>query len=97
MSSSQKTYTQETKWLRVLKLDLKQKLSSMLSFTEQEMPKSELSLEEAHMMAHSLNKDFSEIHLLLKVYENELAERLHEAISLDWTDDFLELGQNTRH
>ena len=97
MSFSQKTYTQETKWLRVLKLDLKQKLSSMLSFMEQEMPKSELSLEEARQMAHDLSKDFSQIHLLLQVFENELAEQLHEAISLDWMDDFLELGQNTRH
>ena len=97
MSSSLKTYTQETRWLLDLKLDLKQKLSSMLSFTEQETPKSELSLAEAQQMGHDLSRDFSEIHLLLQVYENALAEQLREAISLDWMDDFLELDQNTRH
>ena len=97
MSFSRTTYTQETKWLRVLKLDLKQKLSSMLSFTEQETLKSEISLEEARFMVHNLNKDFSQIHLLLQVYENELAELLNEAISLDWMDEFLELDQSTRH
>jgi DNA polymerase I-like protein with 3'-5' exonuclease and polymerase domains len=73
MSSSLKTYTQETRWLQDLKLDLKQKLSSMLSFTEQEKLKSEISLEEAHLMAQSSSRDFYEIHLLLKVYENEFA------------------------
>jgi len=97
MSSSRKMYTQETKWLLALKLDLKQKLSSMLSFMEREMPKSELSLEEAQMMAHSLSGHFSKIHLLLQVYENELLEQLHEDISMDWMDDVLQLGQNTRH
>jgi len=83
MSSSLKTYTQETRWLQDLKLDLKQKLSSMLSFTEQEKLKSEISLEEAHLMAQSSSRDFYEIHLLLKVYENELVELLQEAISQD--------------
>jgi len=97
MSFSRTTYTQETKWLRVLKLDLKQKLSSMLSFTELEKQKSEVSLEEAQQMAHDLSRDFSEIHLLLQVYENALAEQLREAISLDWMDEFLELDQSTRH
>ena len=86
MSSSLKTYTQETKWLLDLKLDLKQKLLSMLSFTEQEKLRSEVSLEEVHLMAQNLSRDFYEIHLLLKVYENELAELLGEAILQDLTE-----------
>ena len=86
MSSSLKTYTQETRWLLDLKLDLKQKLSSMLSFMEQEKLKLEVSSEEAHLMAQSLSRDFYEIHLLLKVYENELSELLGEAILKDLTE-----------
>jgi len=97
MSFSQKTFTQETKWLLGLKLDLKQKLSSMLSFTEQETLKSEVSLEEARLMAQNLSKDFYEIHLLLQVYENELATLLQEVISWDSMVEDFTLGQNTRH
>jgi hypothetical protein len=37
-------------------------------------------------MAQSLSRDFYEIHLLLKVYENELAELLGEAILQDLTE-----------
>ena len=97
MSYSLKTYTQETRWLLDLKLDLKQKLSSMLSFTEQEKLKLEVSSEEAHLMAQNLSKDFYEIHLLLKVYENELAELLGEAILQDLMGEDFMSGRNTLH
>ena len=97
MSFSPKTFTQEIKWLRDLKQDLKQRLSSTLSFTEPEMQKLELSLEEAQEMVEILNRDFYEIHLLLKVYENALVEHLGEAISQDLTDEDLELDLNMLH
>ena len=97
MSCLQKTYTQETKWLRVLKRDLKLKLSSMLSYTEQETQRSGLSLEEAQKMVHALNKDFSEIHLLLKICESELVEQVVEDILEDLTEGDFTLDQNTLH
>ena len=97
MSSSLKTYTQETRWLLDLKQDLKLRLSSTLSFTEQETQKLEVSLEEAQETAQILNNDFYEIHLLLKVYENALVEHLGEAISQDLMDEDLELDLNMLH
>ena len=97
MSSSQKMYTQEISWLRDLKRDLKQRLSFMLSSMEQEMQKLELSLEEAQEMVQILNRDFYEIHLLLKVYENGLLEHLSEAISQDLTVEGYELDLNMLH
>ena len=97
MSSSPKTYTQETKWLQGWKQDLKLRLSSMLSSTEPETQKLEVSSEEAHMMAQSLNNDFYQIHLLLKAYENELLERLNEAISEDLMVDISEFDLSMLH
>ena len=97
MSFSPKIYTQEINWLRGLKQDLKLKLSSTLSSTELEMPKSDLSLEEAQVMVQSLNNDFYEIHLLLTVYENGLVELLGEAISEDSMVVDLESDQNMLH
>ena len=97
MSFSPKTFTQEIKWLRDLKQDLKQRLSSTLSFTEPEMQKLELSLEEAQEMAEILNRDLYEIHLLLKVYENGLVEHLGEVISEDLMEEGLELDLNMLH
>lgn len=97
MSFSPKTFTQETKWLLGLKQDLKLRLSSTLSFTEQETQKLEVSLEEAQETAQILNNDFYEIHLLLKVYENALVEHLGEAISQDLMDEDLEFDLNMLH
>ena len=97
MSSSPKTFTQETKWLLGLKQDLKQRLSYMLSSTGLEMPKLEASLEEVQETAQILSNDFSEIHLLLKVYENGLLEHLSEAISEDLMVESLELDLNMLH
>ena len=97
MSSSPKTFTPETKWLQGLKQDLKQRLSYTLSSTGLEMPKLEVSLEEAQETAQILSNDFYEIHLLLKVYENALVEHLGEAISQDLMDEDLELDLNMLH
>ena len=97
MSSSPKIYTQEINWLQGLKQDLKLKLSSTLSFTEQETQKLEVSLEEAQETAQILSNDFYEIHLLLKVYENALVEHLGEAISQDLMDEDLEFDLNMLH
>ena len=97
MSFSQKTFIQETKWLLALKQDLKQRLSSTLSSTGQEMQKLEVSLEEAQETAQILSNDFYEIHLLLKVYENGLLENLSEAISGDLMVEDYELDLNMLH
>ena len=97
MSFSPKTYIQETKWLQGWKQDLKQRLSFMLSSTEQETQKLEVSLEEAQETAEILNNDFYETHLLLKVYENALLEHLGVVILQDSTDDDLESDQNILH
>ena len=97
MSYSQTIFTDETNWLRDLKQDLKRRLLFMLSSMEQGTRKLDLSLEEAHEMAANLKSDFSEIHLFLKVCENELYERLGEGISKDWTDEDFMSDQNTLH
>ena len=97
MSFSQKTFIQETKWLLGLKQDLKLRLSSTLSSTEQEMQRLEPSLEEAQRTAQILNDDFYQIHLLLKVYETALLEHLGEAISQDLMDVDLEFDLNMLH
>jgi len=97
MSSSPKIYTQEINWLQGLKQDLKLRLSSTLSSTEQETQKLEPSLVEAQKTAHILSEDFYQIHLLLKVYENALVEHLGEAISQDLMDEDLEFDLNMLH
>ena len=97
MSSSPKIYTQEINWLRGWKQDLKLRLSSTLSSTEQEMQKLEPSLEEAQRTAQILNDDFYQIHLLLKVYETALLEHLGEAISQDLMDADFEFDLNMLH
>ena len=97
MSSSQKIYTQEISWLLDLKQDLRQRLSSMLSSTGLETLKSEISLVEAQQIVLNSKKDFSETHLLLEVYENELLRLLGEAISEDSTEEDFLLDPNTLH
>ena len=97
MSDLEKTSIPEIKWLLDLKQDLKLKLSFMLSSTEPETQKLELSLEELQEMAELLSNDFLETHLLLKVYENELLEQLGVVILQDLTDEDLELDQNMLH
>ena len=87
MSSSPKIYKQ----------DLKLRLSSTLSSTEQEMQKLEPSLEEAQRTAQILNDDFYQIHLLLKVYETALLEHLGEAISQDLMDADFEFDLSMLH
>ena len=97
MSYLEKTFIPEINTLRDWKQDLKQRLSFMLSCTEQETLKSELSLEERQETAELLSNDFLETHLLLKVYENALLEQLGVVILQDLTDEDLELDQNMLH
>ena len=97
MSYLEKTSIPEIKWLLDLKQDLKLKLSFMLSSTEPETQKLELSLEELQEMAELLSNDFYETHLLLKVYENALLGQLGVVILQDLTDEDLELDQNMLH
>jgi hypothetical protein len=85
MSYLEKMFTPEIKWQQGLTQDLKLKLSSMLSYTERETQRSEVSLEELQSMAGNLSKGFYEIHLLLKLYENELESLLAEVILKDST------------
>ncbi len=79
MSYLKKTFTPEIKLLQDLQQDLRQRLSSMLSSTEPEMLRSEVSSEELQETAVNLGNAFYETHLLLKLYEHELEQRLSEA------------------
>ena len=97
MSYFQETFTPEIKWQQDLVRDLKLKLSSMLSSTEQGMEKSEASLVELRGTAQSLSKGFYEIHLLLKVYENELDGLLAEVTCKDSTEEEFTSGQDIVH
>ena len=76
MKFSQEIFTRQISWLAALKLETKQRLSYTLSFMEQEIPKSEVSLEELQETAVSLGNAFYETHLLLKLYESELDKLL---------------------
>ena len=97
MSYLKKTFTPEIKLLQALQQDLRQRLSSMLSSTEQETLKLEASSEELQRMAIDYGGAFYEIHLLLKVYESELDKRLGKVTLSDSTDDDSGSGQNIVH
>ena len=97
MSYLEKTFTPEIKLLQDLQLDLRQRLSSMLSYTAQETPRLEASSEELQETAVNLGGAFYETHLLLKLYENELEKRLGKVISLDSTDENSGSDQNIVH
>ena len=97
MSYLEKTFTPEIKLLRGLQLDLRQRLSSMLSSTEQETQRLEASSEELQDTAVNLGGAFYETHLLLKLYENELEKRLGRVISSDSTDENSGSDQNIVH
>lgn len=97
MSCLEMTFTPEIKLLLDFQQDLKQRLSFMLSSTEQEIPNLEASLEERQKMAMRLGHAFYEIHLLLKLYENELDTLLGKDTSLDSTDEDSGSDQNIVH
>ena len=97
MKFSQEIFTRQTSWLRALKLEIKLRLLSTLSFTAQEMRKSEVSSEELQGMVNDLRRSSYETRQLLEHYENELAWLLEEAMFLDWMDEGSMYGQNTRH
>ena len=94
MKYSQEIFTQQTSWLRALRLETKQRLSSTLSFTAQEIQKSEASLEEMQRSVKDLKRSSLEIRQLLEDYENRLQWHLEEVMFLDWMEDEWQSGQN---
>ena len=97
MKYSREIYTQQISWLRALKIEISRKLSSTLFFMGQEMPRSEVSLEELGVMVRDLKKSSLQTRLLLESYENELDWRLQEAMFMDWIGEGCPYDQNTRH
>ena len=97
MKFSRETSTRQISWLVALKLEIKQRLSSTLSFMGPEMLRSEVSLEELNRMVKDLRTSSSEIRLLLEDYENELEWHLQEAMFLDWIKEGSMYDQHTRH
>jgi len=97
MKYSQEIFTQQISWLRALRLETKQRLSSTLSFTAQEIQKSEASLEELQRTAKDLKRSSYEIRQLLVDYENRLEWLLEEVMFLDWMEDEWQSGQNMLH
>jgi len=97
MKYSQEIFTQQISWLRALRLETKQRLSSTLSYTAQEIQKSEASLEELQRTAKDLKRSSYEIRQLLVDYENRLEWLLEEVMFLDWMEDEWQSGQNMLH
>ncbi len=77
--------------------EVKQRLSSMRSSMEQEMLKSEVSLEELLEMVSDLRRSSSQTRHLLETYEKELAWHLEEVIFSDLMGEGSQYVQNTRH
>ena len=94
MKYSQEIFTQQTSWLRALRLETKQRLSSTLSYTAQEIQKSEASLAELQNTVKDLKKSSLEIRQLLEDYENRLEWHLEEVMFLDWMEDEWQSGQS---
>ena len=97
MKYSREIFTRQISWLRALRLETKQRLSSTLSFTAQEIQKSEASLEELQRTAKDLKRSSYEIRQLLEDYENRLEWLLEEVMFLDWMEDGWQSGQNMLH
>lgn len=97
MKYSQEIFTQQISWLRALRLETKQRLSSTLSYTAQEIQKSEASLEELQRTVKDLKRSSYEIRQLLVDYENRLEWLLEEVMFLDWMEDEWQSGQNMLH
>ena len=97
MKYSREIFTRQISWLLALKLETKQRLSSTLSFTAQEIQKSEASLEELQRTAKDLKRSSYEIRQLLEDYENRLEWLLEEVMFLDWMEDEWQSGQNMLH
>ena len=97
MKYSLETFIQQTRLLVVLTQEVKQRLSSMRSCMEQEMLKSEVSLEELLGMVEGLRRNSYQTRHLLETYERELALHLEEVIFTDWMGEGSMYAQNTRH
>ena len=97
MKYSLETFIRQTSLLAVLTHEVKQRLSSMRSSMEQEMQKSEVSLEELLEMVSDLRRSSLQTRHLLEHYEKELAWHLEEVMFMDWTGEESQYAQNTRH
>ena len=78
MTLSMEIYTQLINKGRVLNQEIRQKLSSMPSYTELEMLKLEASLEEVNQTVDELSNLFLLISEHLRLLEIELQERLNK-------------------
>ena len=58
MKYSRETFTRQISWLRALKLEIRQRLSSTLSYMGPEMRRSGVSLEELQKMERRLKEKF---------------------------------------
>ena len=97
MKFSREIFTRQTSWLQALRLEVKLRLLSTLSFTAQEMRRSEVSSEELQEMVNNLRKSSFETRLLLEHFENELQWLQEEVMFLDWMGEGSLYDQNTRH
>ena len=70
------TYTQQIKELQILNQEIKQRHSSMRSYTEQVIAKSGALSEEQLRMVNDLSRISSKTHQLLRNYELELLRLL---------------------
>ena len=78
MKLSTETYIQLTKSLQDLNQEIRQRHSSMPSFTEQEMKSLVQSCKEAEQMVNDLENLSSIVSLHLGLLKNELTERLQK-------------------
>ena len=97
MKYSTEIFTRQISWLRALKLEIRQRLSSTLFCMGPEMLRSEASLAELLKMEKDLRKSSLEIRQLLEDYERELEWHLEEAMFLAWIEEGSLYDQATRH
>ena len=87
MRSSMETSIQLIRKLQASQQETMLRLSSTLSSTAQEMQKSETLLGAIEEMGQNLKSYFSTIHLLLEIYDKELAAPVAKDTSPDSTEE----------
>ena len=78
------THTLTTRRLEALEAELLLKLSSMRSYWEQEMGRSDKSLEVRRAMVENLKRDLSETFQDCQIFSMTLSDRLAELAELDF-------------
>ena len=79
MKSLTETYTPQIKTLQALNLEIRQRLSSMHSCTEQEMPSLGLWLEEVELLV----KDLDNVSLIISHHSRLLRDEYREKLKAD--------------